>query len=206
MRVRLLAMMLLCCMPCHAVAADDSLLQSVLQRLAQIDGFQCVFEQTLYYTDGSTQSYAGDLAIAKPGKFRWQYQKPYAQLYVSNGQGIWHYEEDLMQAEWLPQLDSVDPVVMQLLEGRISTQSLQARDVTVTMQDVAAGIQVYGLQLEGTPVWLAVYADGSGLAWIESKDTLGNRNRMALSKMKYHAPAWSAFEFIPPEGVDVIKP
>ncbi|MDQ6973440.1 MAG: outer-membrane lipoprotein carrier protein LolA, partial [Mariprofundaceae bacterium] len=72
-------------------------LQDGLQRLSEIKGFSCAFKQTMTYDDASQQQFQGNLKVAKFGHFRWQYTRPYQQLYVSNGESIWFYEPDLMQ-------------------------------------------------------------------------------------------------------------
>jgi len=39
----------------------------------------------------------GDLYIQRPGKFRWEINKPFTQVLISDGEKLWNYEEDLMQ-------------------------------------------------------------------------------------------------------------
>ena len=39
----------------------------------------------------------GTFAIARPGKFRFVYEKPYKQTIVSDGTTVWLYDEDLNQ-------------------------------------------------------------------------------------------------------------
>jgi outer membrane lipoprotein-sorting protein len=51
-------------------------------------------------------------------------------------------------------------------------------------------------------VWLGL-RDGR-LAWIESVDALGNRNRIRLLDVKLGAPPDRLFAFTPPKGVEVL--
>src|SRR5512141_2444949 len=44
-----------------------------------------------------TQEASGTLAFLRPGRFRWTYAKPYAQLIVGDGAKVWVYDEDLNQ-------------------------------------------------------------------------------------------------------------
>ncbi|GEM_PF-1584753 len=173
-------------------------LKQGLQRLAALSGFSCKFEQSIFYGDGSKQVYNGTLAVAKGGHFRWQYVEPYEQLYVSNGDGIWLYEPDLMQAQWLQSISAVDPVAMRLLEGRVTAKEVHVLDAT-------AG--VYHLRIGdgdmATELWLALHEKGMPV-WFETRDSLGNRNRMRLLSIDEHMPDASLFEFEIPDGVDVI--
>ncbi|OIO67608.1 MAG: hypothetical protein CO186_12905 [Zetaproteobacteria bacterium CG_4_9_14_3_um_filter_49_83] len=169
-----------------------------LEKLASAQGFDCSFKQIIFYGDGSKQAYSGTLVMAKPGKFRWQYKTPYEQLYVSNGKGIWFYEPDLMQAQWMTSLDAVDPVIMRFLEGSLSTDS-----VHILPDEGLPGI--YHIKLaDGPTLWLALSESGNP-QWLESEDALGNRNRMVLDNMNFALPKASVFVFEPPEGVEVIE-
>ncbi|MDD5247860.1 MAG: outer membrane lipoprotein chaperone LolA [Rhodocyclaceae bacterium] len=43
------------------------------------------------------QQSTGSFAMARPGKFRWHYEKPYEQLLVSDGEKLWSFDPDLNQ-------------------------------------------------------------------------------------------------------------
>jgi outer membrane lipoprotein carrier protein len=198
----LLAMCICCLLPAMAAAAMPALLQQGIQRLAGLQGFSCDFEQTLTYSDGSEKHYTGMLDVLRPGRFRWQYLQPYAQLYVSDGKGIWHYEPDLMQAEHLKNLDAVDPMVMRLLDGRV-----HAADIHLLADESVphAGIHRYKIRVgrQGPELWLGLKSDGS-LVYMESLDVLGNRNRVTLGRFSAIAPSREVFSFNPPPGVDIV--
>ena len=190
-------------LPVGAVAGErDDFLDRSIQRLSDFPGFRCQFEQLMLYTDGGSQRYGGDLAVLKPGKFRWQYQFPYAQLYIGDGKVIWHYEPDLLQAERLGNLESVDPVVMRLLEGRVAASEIETLE---QQRDSDAGIRSYKVRVgKDAPVTWLGFLDSGELAFIEREDMLGNRNRVSLSACSYIAPPANLFSFTPPEGVEVL--
>ncbi len=172
-----------------------------IKRMSKLPGFSCRFDQLMVFSDGGGQHYAGDLAILKPKRFRWHYDQPYAQLYLGDGQSIWHYEPDLMQAERLNNLEAVDPAVMRLLNGQIKLSEIK---VLKREYDKNLDIRRFQVSIEKSPkVWLGFskYAD---LVYIEREDMLGNRNRMRLSKCSYIAPAANLFSFTPPADVDVL--
>ncbi len=182
-------------------AAADAFFQKSMATLSGLSGFQCRFEQVMGFPDGGQQQYSGELAVRRPGMFRWQYQKPYEQLYVGDGKLIWHYEPDLMQAEKLGDLESVDPVIMRLLDGRLSPEDIR---IVNTRKHAKDGLRYYQVTLESTaPVWIAFAADGH-LHSIERDDVLGNRNRMTLVDCAYIAPSKNLFSFAPPADVEVL--
>jgi len=172
-----------------------------IQRLADLPGFQCHFDQLMVFSDGGGQNFSGEVALLKPKRFRWSYMKPYDQLYIGDGSVIWHYEPDLMQAERLSDLEQVDPAVMQLLDGRVAV-----KDVQVMSQEFDAELEIRRYQVrigDSAAVWLGFNKLGDLVA-IERTDLLGNSNRMRLSECSYVAPSANLFSFTPPEGVDVL--
>jgi len=184
----------------HETRQGDFFNKSI-NRMAALPGFQCQFDQLMVFTDGGGQRYSGDLAVLKPRHFRWQYEQPYEQFYVSDGTGIWHYEPDLMQAERLDNLEAVDPAVMKLLDGRISPSDLHVLKQEI---DAGSGLRRYQVSIKGSdPVWLGFSGQGD-LILIERQDLLGNKNRMSLSECSYVAPQKNLFSFTPPDGVDVL--
>ncbi|WP_236075373.1 outer-membrane lipoprotein carrier protein LolA [Mariprofundus sp. EBB-1] len=172
-----------------------------IKRLSSLPGFQCHFDQLIAFTDGGGKKYSGSVAVLKPKRFRWQYQLPYEQLYLGDGDMIWHYEPDLMQAERLDNIEAVDASVMGLLDG-----SIAATEIKMFKQeyDSNLNIQRFQVRLKDSPkVWLGFSNDGN-LVYIERQDVLGNSNQMRLSECSYIAPPENLFSFTPPEGVDVL--
>ena len=197
----LLCSLLLASPALAAGVSASSSLGKALSHMATLDGFSARFKQVLSYAEGGKRTYTGELAVLRPGKFRWHYVKPYEQLYVSNGDGVWLYEPDLMQAQKLQDLGEVDPVVMRLLDGRIGL-----KDVQVLQKQVEASVDAFYVQLgqgeHAVQVWLGVRENQ--LLWIESRDVLDNTNRLYLLEVNTIKPEPEIFEFIAPDGVDVI--
>jgi len=180
---------------------DSDFFRQSIKKLSDTPGFNCNFDQLIVYTDGGGQRYSGELAVRKPGHFRWQYRQPYEQLYVGDGKVIWHYEADLMQAERLSNLEAVDPVVMQLLDGRISFS-----DIHILRQEHDKKLNLWRYQVhigDAPAVWLGFSRHGD-LSFIERQDVLGNSNRITLSACSFIAPAANVFSFTPPDGVEVL--
>lgn len=180
---------------------QSSFFDSSIKRLTKLRGFSCRFDQLMVFSDGGDERYSGTVAILKPKRFRWQYQKPYAQLYLGDGRVIWHYEPDLMQAERLSNLDTVDPVVMRLLNGQVRTSEIRLLQQDY---DKVLGIRRFQVSIEQSPkVWLG-FSEQGNLIFIERQDMLGNRNQMYLSRCSYVAPETNLFSFTPPADVDVL--
>jgi len=188
--------------PLDTKQSDDSVFfKASIKKLSDIPGFECHFDQLIVYIDGGNQRYSGELAVRKPKRFRWHYRQPYEQLYIGDGEVIWHYEADLMQAERLSNLESVDPVVMKLLDGRVLFSDIR---ILRREHDKRLNVWRYQVHIGDTPaVWLGFSKYGD-LSFIERQDELGNLNRMTLSTCSFIAPAANLFSFTPPDGVEVL--
>src|SRR5450631_1515554 len=81
-----------------ATAAAPS---GIAQLRAFVDGARtgkATFRQVVTGKSGRVpQTSSGTFAFARPGKFRWNYDKPYAQLLVGDGDKLWIYDRDLNQ-------------------------------------------------------------------------------------------------------------
>lgn len=210
MKRNILTLLLCCTLPFATLAwaADPlpPLLLQSLNKLNKMQGFSAIFNQTITYQNGTSNRYSGTIAVQRPGKFRWHYSKPYAQTYVSDGSTIWHYEPDLMQAVRMHELGSVDPVAMQLLDGRIRSQ-----DITLISKSDGNHGSIRNSETENftvlvhNKITLTLMLDQHGtLVAISHADLLGNRNHIALSTIVSAKQDEALFHFTPPKGVDII--
>jgi outer membrane lipoprotein carrier protein len=85
-----------------AIALASAAAASGIDQLrAFVDGARtgkATFRQVVTAKSGRVpQASSGTFAFARPGKFRWSYDKPYAQLLVGDGDKLWIYDRDLNQ-------------------------------------------------------------------------------------------------------------
>ena len=64
------------------------------------------------------QESSGTLWIARPDKFRWDYEKPYEQQIVADGQRLWVYDAGLEQVSVRPLSGGLGDTPAMLLAGR----------------------------------------------------------------------------------------
>ena len=82
----------------HAAMVSASGLDELHAFLEGTQSAQGSFRQVVVNRDGrTTQTTAGTFAFARPGKFRWTYDKPFDQLIVGDGEKVWVYDRDLNQ-------------------------------------------------------------------------------------------------------------
>jgi outer membrane lipoprotein carrier protein len=152
---------------------------------------------------GRTESAEGSVALARPGRFRWDYRVP-AQLIVSDGTTVWLYDEDLAQVTVRPAADSLAGTPALLLSGQA---------------DLAGAFAISDGGEEGGLVWsrllpkdtdsdfteLRVGVSGKELRRMTLLDKLGQKTELEFSRIERN-PRFDAgtFTFVPPPGVDVV--
>jgi outer membrane lipoprotein carrier protein len=90
----------LCAGACLLVAqlANAGAIDKLHQFLESTRTLRADFAQTVVARNGRQgQVSSGVMIISRPGKFRWQIDKPYAQLLVGDGEKIWIHDPDLRQ-------------------------------------------------------------------------------------------------------------
>jgi len=76
-------------------AASVDELKSLLQ---QTTTARAHFAQIVLDRDLKTlQQVTGTMQFARPGRFRWEYDRPYEQVIVGDGSRVWLYDKDLNQ-------------------------------------------------------------------------------------------------------------
>jgi outer membrane lipoprotein carrier protein len=80
-------------------------LDSLKSFLTEVKSARAHFKQLVLDKKLTTvQEASGTMVFARPGKFRWVYEKPYEQLIVGDGAKLWMYDADLNQVT-VKQLD-----------------------------------------------------------------------------------------------------
>ncbi len=190
------------------VRAETPLDQQLKSYLSQIKKLQTDFKQISYDRQGRpAETSTGKFYLSRPGRFRWDYQKPYIQEIVAKDNQVWFYDADLEQVTIKNLDDSLGATPALLLTGDI--------DVDKTFQQLDIGI-------EGDIHWLKLTPrdENSGfkyvlmgmkigqLAAMELNDNFGQLTRIYFENTKINPDDINdeIFTFIIPEGVDVFGP
>ncbi|MDD5036493.1 MAG: outer membrane lipoprotein chaperone LolA [Methylococcaceae bacterium] len=188
------------------VFAEDSPLQRLQAFLAKAGSLQADFTQFRVDEKGvAGQKSSGVFYLHRPGKFRWNYLKPYKQEIVSDGGKVWFYDVDLEQvtAKQLNQAIGSTPAL--LLSGEMALE----KNFTIQSQDKEEGlywIKLLPKEEESGFKQVLIGLDGDQLAGMELSDNFGQSTRIYFANLKLGAKLEdSLFEFKPPAGVDVFE-
>lgn len=148
---------------------------------------------------------AGTFAIARPGKFRFVYEKPYKQTIVSDGTTVWLHDEDLNQVtiKKLGETVTEQPLAL-LLDASASDKLFDLK--AAESQGSVGFVEAKSKKADAafTDLRVAIVAlQPRELSW---RDALQNVNTLrfdALSKNGKLPP--DAFSFTPPKGTDVLR-
>jgi outer membrane lipoprotein carrier protein len=166
----------------------------------QADFTQTVFDDQMRQLEVSR----GQVAIQKPGKFRWDYKAPYVQHIIADGEKVWLYDPELEQVTVKPLSDALGSAPIALLsgDGDLDKQfkftelgNIEGREFV--QLEVKVKDTDYGLML------LALGKDGMDV--MELKDKLGQVTRIEFSNVKMNKRIdGKLFKFDIPKGVDVL--
>ena len=82
----------------------------------QTTSFEATFTQEVVSEDGNVAPAAiGKVQLSRPGRFNWEYEKPYPQRIIADGKNVWVYDQDLEQVTVKPLDDALGATPVALL-------------------------------------------------------------------------------------------
>lgn len=203
MIIRILALLALAALPSlvHANAAREAL-ERFARGLSTLDGR---FEQRVADANGNAvETSTGSVAVRAPRQFRWEYESPFPQLIVADGDNVWIFDPDLEQVTVRAQAleEARSPLTV------LTDLSQLDQDYRVSALPDADGLQWLRLEptSEDAPFrHCDLGFDAAGFARMVLIDQLGQRNEIVFSGWRRNATLDAAlFQFVPPAGVDVV--
>lgn len=195
------------CLLVMSAGADAATARAQLDTFSKdVKGLSARFEQRVYDPNGGlNETSVGSVQLQAPRQFRWEYEKPFPQLLVADGDHIWIYDPDMEQVTVRQQSleEQNSPLAMLIDPGELERQ--------FKVSEGGKGQGLHWLLLvpkkpEDAPFDRARLGFGpKGLVKMELFDGLGQRTVMGFSTWTRN-PAFApgTFAFKPPAGVDVV--
>jgi outer membrane lipoprotein carrier protein len=201
--MRGLLLLLAVLVPATAGAASADALKALLEQTttARARFAQMVLDRNLK----QLQQVTGTMQFSRPGKFRWEYDKPYEQTIVSDGSRLWLYDKDLNQVT-VRRLDrALGSSPAALLAGSNEIE----KSYTLTSAGSQDGLD----WLDAVPKTqdtaferIRLGFGKAGLEAMELRDQFGQITVIKFSTIERNAQLpQEAFRFTPPPGADVIS-
>ncbi len=205
MRTGSMAVFLGALLACAASGAGASSLERFAEFIAKTRAARGEFEQKIFDRNLKLlQESRGALAFSRPGKFRWNYVKPYAQLIVGDGSRVWIYDEDLKQVTVRKLDDALGSTPAALLAG--NNEAMRAfRLSDKGAKDGLEWLEAVPREKEGNFEKIRMGFGSMGLEVMELLDSFGQTTVLRFESLE-HNPKLDPglFRFAPPQGADVI--
>jgi len=176
------------------------------QLLSGITTLESTFKQLLLDEKGETiQESSGIFQLQRPGKFRWDYTKPYEQLIIADGRKLWVYDADLEQVTVKKQETALGNTPALLLTSSRDVE----KDFNVKGNGIQEGLEWFELKpkdKESSFIKINLAFGQNKLKQMELIDGFGQTTRLTFDGIVVNKSIASGqFVFNPPRGVDVIK-
>ncbi len=163
------------------------------------------FTQQVFSKSGrKPQQASGTFAFSRPGKFRWTYEKPYAQLLVGDGSKLWAWDQELNQVTTKKLGQALGSTPAAILAGD------NALEKNFTLKDDGAAD---GLEwVEARPKAddssferIRMGFSGGQLKAMVLHDNFGQTTSLNFLQMERNPSLdGGLFRFVPPKGADVV--
>ena len=198
-RNALFAAAALSCASAFATATDE-----LRDFVKTVKSGKSTFTQTVTSPNGKQKVSNGSFEFSRPNRFRFVYEKPYAQTVVGDGTKVWIFDPDLNQASSRKTGDALANTPAALIVSNDIDKVFTLADAP--SRDGIDWVVATPRQAEGTVRLLKVGFKGHALAQLEIDDSFGQRSVLVFNAFEPNAklPA-DAFTFVPPKGADVAE-
>ncbi len=200
MKSRLLLLALL--FPFSVCATSIDALKAFVQhtQTARAQFRQMVLDKKM----ATVQEASGTMEFARPGKFRWLYERPYQQTIVGDGVKLWLYDPDLKQVTVKKLDQAIGGSPAALLAGKNEIEKyFDLKDIgkrgTLEWLEATPKGQDSSFEL------VRMGFNGDMLEVMELRDHFGQTTIIKFSALERNPKlAPDVFRFTPPKGADVI--
>jgi len=186
-----------------AMAADGvSQLRQFVSATRSAEG---AFEQTVVAQSGRRpQQASGHFAYARPGRFHWEYDRPYRQVLVGDGSKLWTWDPDLNQVTVRAIGDALGATPAAILFGSGELEERFALTEGGTDGELT-WVEARPKQTESGFESLRIGLQDGQLRRMEMRDNFGQTTLIRFVRLQPN-PQFAAdrFRFTPPAGADVI--
>ncbi len=147
----------------------------------------------------------GKVAIARPGRFRWTYVRPYEQLMVCDGKKIWAYDSDLAQVTVRPAGEALVGTPAELLSNNAQLGA-NFKVKNMGRQNGLEGVLLEPRAPQSDFKSIELWLDDGVPRRLRFSDPLGGVTEVQLLDMVVNQKIPDAhFDFQVPKGTEVIE-
>lgn len=173
--------------------------------LSNTQSAKAEFRQKVTDRNGKlVQESQGSFAFQRPGRFRWTYEKPFAQIIVGDGQKLWILDPDLNQVTVRKLDQALGYTPAALLAG--NNEVVKAFRVSeLGARDGLEWVEARPRDTESSFDKVRLGFGFSGIEMLELHDNFGQTTQLRFTSFLRNArPDPDLFRFVAPPGADVI--
>ncbi|MDR2221100.1 MAG: outer membrane lipoprotein chaperone LolA [Methylobacillus sp.] len=184
--------------------ADD--MQTFKNFFQSTTSMRAKFHQTVVDNLGrKVQEVTGTMQLQRPGKFRWDYDKPYVQMIIGDGKQVWMYDPELNQVtvRALDKMLGSTPAALlagsKEIDNAFNLRSADNKDgldwIIATPKEKDSGFERVELGFKGTM-----------LQQMSMRDSFDQTTVIEFSAQEINPKIDDkSFSFTPPAGADVLR-
>ena len=191
-------------MPCTAWAASS--IDTLKAMFAQTTTARAHFAQIVLDRNMKMlQQATGTMQFSRPGRFRWEYDRPYEQTIVSDGAKVWLYDKDLNQVTVRRFDRALGSSPAALLAGSDDIEK-SYRLTSLGSQDGLDWLEAVPRTQDTAFERVKLGFGKAGLEAMELRDQFGQITVIKFSTIERNPKLPpESFRFTPPKGADVIS-
>ena len=189
-----------------SVWAEEAPVEQLKAFLKTSAALSADFKQVSYNKSGQAgQTSVGQFYLRRPGKFRWNYQKPFNQEIVSNAGKVWFYDADLEQVTVKQLDDSLGSTPALLLTGQVDI------DEKFILEEQGSDEELNWIRLspkneESGFKYILIGLNDGQLGGMELSDNFGQLTRIYFSNIQLNPNLDDTlFDFKVPKNADVFE-
>jgi outer membrane lipoprotein carrier protein len=167
-------------------------------------------QESMVKSLGKKQVSEGTVSFKKPGKMRWNYQKPFRQEIISDGKTLWNYrveDKQVMVGQMSQAVQGKVPSTFLAGLGNLQ-RDFQARWVKEPSASEPYSLELTPQDIQGSLEKLFLLVDRESYQILQARiqDVMGNTTQISFSKIQFgNRLPDSLFTFTPPKGVEVFN-
>ena len=190
---------------CTAVSASATGMERFQSFVRATQSARADFDQKVYDRNKKlVQESKGSFAFLQPGRFRWAFAKPYAQLIVGDGEKVWVHDEDLNQVTVRKLSHALGATPAALISGSADVE----QSFVFTDSGESEGLQWLDAKPKEKDAGFERIRMGfsaAGIEGMELVDQFGQTTRLHFSNVQKNPKLDpGTFRFTPPKGADLL--
>jgi len=188
-----------------SVAADAASIENLKAFLNQTTTAKARFAQIIVDKNlKELQRVTGTMQFQRPGKFRWEYHKPYEQTIVGDGARLWIYDKDLNQVTVRKLDQALGNSPAALLAGNNEIERIYTL-TNLGNQEGLDWLEAVPKSQENAFERVRLGFGKGGLEAMELRDAFGQVTIIKFAGLETNPKLPpDTFRFTPPKGADVI--